>query len=303
MKSFSVTKIIGISLLGLLVLISLGEPILLGQDGNKQNLNAILQPPNAQHFLGTDHYGRDMLARVSEGLRISLSLAALCVFSSSIIGVAAGVIAAWRKGWVDTLLNFTANTLLALPGLVLVLLFAAIVPGSFIMLYLAISIVLAVEYFRLVRASTLTIIDSPALECDMLIGFGEGYLFKTHIWPAIKKDVLSLAAFGASTSIIAMASVGFVYVGLKPPSPELGLMIVELFPYYHETPWLLAQPIATLFTLVLGFQLLINDEDSSRNPLHSYWRSAPALANTPAHTGAESPINKSPTSKTPEHNA
>ena len=258
-----VEKVIGFSLLMLLLLLALGEPVLLGKNGNQQNLKQVLEAPSAQHWLGTDQFGRDMLARISEGLRISLSLAALCVLSSSIIGVLTGVIAAWCRGWVDTTLNFIANTILALPGLVLILLFAALVPGSFIMLYLAISLVLAVEYFRLVRAITLPVVTGPALENSALMGFPKRYLFSKHIWPAIRQDVLSLAAFGASSSIIAMASVGFVYVGLKPPSPELGLMIVELFPYYHEAPWLLAQPIFTLFVLVLGFHLLSAKSDNT----------------------------------------
>jgi peptide/nickel transport system permease protein len=258
-----VEKVIGFSLLMLLLLLALGEPVLLGTNGNQQNLKQVLEAPSAQHWLGTDQFGRDMLARISEGLRISLSLAALCVLSSSIIGVLTGVIAAWCRGWVDTTLNFIANTILALPGLVLILLFAALVPGSFIMLYLAISLVLAVEYFRLVRAITLPVVTGPALENSALMGFPKRYLFSKHIWPAIRQDVLSLAAFGASSSIIAMASVGFVYVGLKPPSPELGLMIVELFPYYHEAPWLLAQPIFTLFVLVLGFHLLSAKSDNT----------------------------------------
>ncbi len=258
-----VEKVIGFSLLMLLLLLALGEPVLLGKNGNQQNLKQVLEAPSAQHWLGTDQFGRDMLARISEGLRISLSLAALCVLSSSIIGVLTGVIAAWCRGWVDTTLNFIANTILALPGLVLILLFAALVPGSFIMLYLAISLVLAVEYFRLVRSITLPVVTGPALENSALMGFPKRYLFSKHIWPAIRQDVLSLAAFGASSSIIAMASVGFVYVGLKPPSPELGLMIVELFPYYHEAPWLLAQPISTLFVLVLGFHLLSAKSDKT----------------------------------------
>ena len=258
-----VEKVIGFSLLMLLLLLALGEPVLLGTNGNQQNLKQVLEAPSAQHWLGTDQFGRDMLARISEGLRISLSLAALSVLSSSIIGVLTGVIAAWCRGWVDTTLNFIANTILALPGLVLILLFAALVPGSFIMLYLAISLVLAVEYFRLVRAITLPVVTGPALENSALMGFPKRYLFSKHIWPAIRQDVLSLAAFGASSSIIAMASVGFVYVGLKPPSPELGLMIVELFPYYHEAPWLLAQPIFTLFVLVLGFHLLSAKSDKT----------------------------------------
>lgn len=260
LRNVPVEKFIGFLLMTLLLFIAMGEPLLIGISATEQQLNNALQLPNADHWLGTDQFGRDMLARISGGLRISLFLAAICVCSSACIGIVAGVFAAWYQSWVDTLFNFITNTVLALPGLVLILLFAALVPGSFVMLYLAISVVLAVEYFRLVRAITLPIIHAPAVQNSAQMGFGKIYLFITHIWPAIQKDVLSLAAFGASTSIIAMASVGFVYVGLKPPSPELGLMIVELFPYYHEAPWLLAQPIAALFMAVLGFHLLADKQ-------------------------------------------
>ena len=246
----------GALLLILLAALALGEALFTNLDPNQQNLNAALIAPNQQFWLGTDQYGRQMLARIAGGLRISFLLAFVCVATSATLGVVAGVSAAWRKGWLDTLLNFVANTILAMPGLVLILIFAALIPGSFFMIYLAISLVLSVEYFRLVRALTLPVVDGPQLESSKILGFGYVYLVKRHIWPVIRKDVFSLAAFGAATSIIAISSVGFVYVGLKPPTPELGLMIVDLFPYYHEAPWLLAQPITVLFMLVLGFHLL-----------------------------------------------
>ncbi|WP_235263725.1 ABC transporter permease subunit [Nitrincola sp. A-D6] len=85
----------------------------------------------------------------------------------------------------EKLLNFLANTLLALPGLVLVLLLAAIAPGSFIVLYLAISLVLWIEYYRVIRAQTQVVIHSPQLEASRQLGFGRWYLFRRHIWPAI----------------------------------------------------------------------------------------------------------------------
>ena len=251
---------IGVILLLLLAALAVGEVLLFNQDPSQQNLGAALTPPSWHAWLGTDQYGRDMLARVAGGLRISFLLAFICVASSALFGVIAGVTAAWCRGWLDMVLNFIANTILALPGLVLILILAALVPGSFVMLYLAISVVLWVEYFRVVRALTLAIVDGPELQSSKLMGFGHFYLFKRHIWPIIGKNVLSLAAFGAATSIIAMSSVGFVYVGLKPPTPELGLMIVELFPYYHEAPWLLAQPLIVLFMLVLGFHLLADKD-------------------------------------------
>lgn len=249
-------QILGLLLLSSLVLLALGEKFLMDVSPSQQNLHAVLTTPDWQHWFGTDQYGRDMLARIAGGLRISFGLALISVVTSAILGILAGVAAAWCRGWVDTLLNFIANTILALPGLVLILIFAALIPGSFMMLYLAISIVLWVEYFRLIRSIMLPVLAGPQIQASQIMGFGRWYLFKRHIWPSIRQDVFSLAAFGAATSIIAISSIGFVYVGLKPPTPELGLMIVELFPYYSEAPWLLAQPIVVLFMLVLGFQLL-----------------------------------------------
>lgn len=256
LTTLSIQQRVGLGILLALALFAAFETLLFSFDGSKQQLALAFASPDGQAPLGRDQYGRNMFARLAAGLRISFSLAMICVATSAVLGVLAGVAAAWRGGWLDNLLNFFANTILALPGLVLILVFAAIVPGSFVMIYLAISVVLWVEYFRLVRAIALNEVNSPALQSSMMMGFGKFYLFRRHIWPSLKADVFSLAAFGAATSVVAMSSVGFVYVGLKPPTPELGLMIVELFPYYHEAPWLLLEPITLLFLIVLGFHLL-----------------------------------------------
>ena len=256
LRSLTLRQQFGLLLLTLLALFALTEAFFFSLDPNQQNLTNTFKLPGASHWLGTDQFGRSMLARLATGLQISFALAFICVATSACLGILAGVAAAWYRGWLDGILNFVANTILALPGLVLILLFAALIPGSFIMLYLAISVVLWVEYFRLVRSLSLAVVNSPQLQSSVLMGFGKWYLFRRHIWPSLAADVYSLAAFGSATAIIAMSSVGFVYVGLKPPTPELGLMIVELFPYYHEAPWLLAEPIILLFLMVLGFQLL-----------------------------------------------
>jgi len=145
---------------------------------------------------------------------------------------------------------------LALPGLILILLFAALAPGSLLMLYVAISLVLWVEYYRVVRAVTRTVVGSTQMQASRMLGFGTWYCFRRHIWPALVTPVLTLAAFGAANSILALAAVGFVSVGLRPPTAELGLMMVELFPYYSDAPWVLAQPVIAVFLLIFAFNLL-----------------------------------------------
>ncbi|MBU1295365.1 MAG: ABC transporter permease, partial [Gammaproteobacteria bacterium] len=115
---------------------------------SQQDLNAIMESPSATHWLGTDHFGRSMLTRMAHAVGLSFVLSVLCVLTSSFVGTAFGVWAVWGGKKVDHVMGVMVNILLALPGLVVVLLFAAIAPGSFLVLYLAISLVQWVEYFR-----------------------------------------------------------------------------------------------------------------------------------------------------------
>jgi len=247
---------LGAGILLVLFIFSVCEGLIGQTDPARQSLMDRLQPPSAEHWLGTDQFGRSNLARISEAIHLSFLLAFVSVFSAAITGVTLGVIAGWRGGLTDKLLNFVVAAIVALPGLVLVLLFAALVPGSFFMLYLGIAVTLWVEYFRLVRSITQQRVKSPQLQASDMLGFGRWYLFRRHIWPGLAGQVFTLMAFGAASSVLAMAATGFVYVGLKPPTAELGLMIVELFPYYAEAPWVLAQPLIVLFLLILGCNLL-----------------------------------------------
>ncbi|WP_028292059.1 ABC transporter permease [Oceanobacter kriegii] len=247
---------LGTAILLVLVLFAVLEGLFGSADPARQQLMNRFLAPSAEHWLGTDQFGRSNLARMGEAVRLSLLLAVMCVVTAASLGIGLGVVAGWRGGWTDKALNFLVTTVLALPGLVLVLLFAAIVPGSFVMLYVGIAITLWVEYFRLVRAITQQRMQSPQLQASNMLGFGRWYLFKRHIWPGLASQVFTLMAFGAASAVLAMAATGFVYVGLKPPTAELGLMIVELFPYYAEAPWVLAQPLVALFLLILGCNLL-----------------------------------------------
>ncbi|QJQ98261.1 ABC transporter permease [Halomonas sp. PGE1] len=247
---------LGLGLLGGLLAIAWLTPWLHDADPARQQLARILEWPSLAAPLGTDHLGRDLLARTASALRLSLGMALLSVVSAAVPGILLGVIAGWRGGWVDRVLGSLADACLALPGLLLVLLLVAIAPGNFWALYVGIALVLWIEYFRVVRARTRVLVASPQLEASRLLGFGPGYLFRRHLWPELAPQVLTLAAFGAASAILAMAALGFVSVGLRPPTAELGLMMTELLPYYHEAPWAMAQPILALCLLVLSLNLL-----------------------------------------------
>ncbi|UTW13093.1 ABC transporter permease [Marinobacterium rhizophilum] len=247
---------LGVGLLLALALLGFGLPLISELDPARQNLSQILAAPSLAEPLGTDHLGRSMLARMASAVQLSLGLALLGVVTAAVPGVLLGVLAGWRGGWVDRSLGVLADTLLALPGLLLVLLLVAIAPGSFWALYVGIALVLWIEYFRVVRLTTVRLMASPQIEASRLLGFGPAYILRRHLWPALAPVVLTLGAFGAATAILAIAALGFVSVGLRPPTTELGLMMTELLPYYHDAPWVLLQPIVAVFLLVLALNLL-----------------------------------------------
>ncbi|MGH1441747.1 MAG: ABC transporter permease [Cellvibrionaceae bacterium] len=246
----------GLVLFALLVVYAIGAPLLMEGDSSSQDLSEVLSTPNGEYWLGTDHFGRNMWLRLADALQLSLWLAFLCVLTSTVVGVFLGVISAIGPKWLDRLLDIVVTLILALPGLVLVLILAAIVPGSFLMIYFAISLIQWIDYFRVTRAITQRLANSPEVESSRLMGFGNTYIFIRHFWPAIAPSLITIAAFGAANAVLMMASLGFVYVGIQPPLAELGLMIVEHFPYYSDAPWLLVQPLLVLALLVLSCHLL-----------------------------------------------
>ncbi len=251
------SRVLGLTLLGLLVLAAAVGPGLVGQDPARQSLLDALQGPDGQHLLGTDHLGRDMAARLLSGAQLSLFLAGLSTFTAAVPGTLLGIVAAWFGGWPDRLLTSFADAVLALPGLLLVLMLAAISPGSWWALYTGISLTLWVEYFRYTRQRARIVLAEPAVEASQLLGIGPGMIIRRHLIPEIGPGLLTIAAFGAATAVTAVAALGFVGVGIRPPTAEWGVMMTELLPYWRETPFLILQPVACLFITVLALYLSV----------------------------------------------
>lgn len=247
---------LGLGLLAALIAFAVLTPLLWPGDIARQDYEAILAGPSSAYPLGTDHLGRDMLARLSVAIRFSLGLAFISVCTAAIPGVLLGILAAWKGGLVDKLLGGLAELFLALPGLLLVLLIVAVFPGSFVAIYSAVALVLWVEYFRMTRALARTVLASPAVAASGLLGFGPVYIVRRHLWPQLAPVLLTIAAFGAASTIMAIAALGFVSIGVRPPTAELGLMITELLPYYAEAPLVIALPILAIFLTVLSLLLI-----------------------------------------------
>lgn len=248
-------RLLGAALLAFVCAFALVGPILVAADPLRQDLTAVLSPPGTAYLLGSDHLGRSILARLAAATRVSLGLALLTAVSAAIPGIMLGLVAAWRGGWIERCLSLFADAVLALPGLLLVVLLAAFAPGEFAPLYVGLALALWVEYFRVVRATTSALLARPQIEAARLLGFGPIHIVRRHLLPELAPLLITLLAFSVGAAVLAISTLSFVGIGLRPPTPEWGSMMTELLPFYDEAPAQLLMPAALLFMTVLGLQL------------------------------------------------
>lgn len=254
-------RVTGAVLLVLLAGFALLGPVLIPFDPARQDYSASLAPIGGEHLLGADHYGRSLLARLAHGARLSFGMGFLTMLAGAIPGVLFGLVAAWRGGWAERALDFLAMIVLALPGLMLVLLLLAFAPGNFGPLFLGLALTLWVEFYRVTRASTAVLLAQPHIEAAKLLGFSPVYILRKYVLPALAPTLATLGAFAMATAIIAVSTLSAISVGLQPPTPELGSMIVELLPYYAEAPVHVLLPALLIFLMVLALQLLAHGGD------------------------------------------
>lgn len=257
------SRLLGIVLLSIVCSFAIISPLILGYDPHEQDLMKSFSGCTSENLFGTDHYGRDMLTRLAYATQLSFFLAVVTMLTSSIPGVLLGILAAFKGGIVDKVLVFFSDIILALPGLLLVLLLVAFAPGNFLYLYLGLSLSLWVEFFRVTRARTKSILVEPYIESTKLLGFSGFYILKKQILPTLYPAILTLCAFAMSTAIIAISTLSAIGVGLQPPTAELGSMIVELMPYFEEEPILMILPSLMIFLIVLSLQLIAQRNENA----------------------------------------
>ncbi|MFV0243637.1 MAG: ABC transporter permease [Qingshengfaniella sp.] len=247
---------IGWALLTALVGFALLAPVFDSIGPFKQSLMKVLAGPDAGAPFGYDHLGRSMFSRLAHALRLSLLLAFAATATAAAVGIALGAFASWRGGWIDRALSLLADSVLALPALLMVLMMGVILPSTALAFWAGIAAVQWIEFFRLTRSAARALMSSPAVEAAHLQGFGPVWIFRRILWPEIGPMLRTAAAFGVANAIAAIAALGFVSVGMRAPTPELGLMMVELLPSWREAPFALLQPVLACFALLLSLNLI-----------------------------------------------
>ncbi|MGB0065888.1 MAG: ABC transporter permease [Terracidiphilus sp.] len=247
----------GVVLLSVFVVCGLAAPWLAPYNPASIDLIHRLQEPSATHWAGTDELGRDILARLLWGARLSLAVSVTVVAVSLALGLMIGGIAGYVGGWVDTALTtFAMNTFQALPGILLAIAFAAFLGPGFTNLVLALAIGGWAGYARLVRAQVMAVRQREYVDAARALGAGPLRIFFRHILPNIVQPVLVQAAIGMAGVILAEATLSFLGLGIPPPAPSWGSMINDARLHLFDSPHLVLFPAAAVAGAVLGFNFV-----------------------------------------------
>ena len=245
----------GLALVLLMAGVALLGPFLPGPDPAAQDLLRTVEAPSPAHPLGTDGLGRDALSRLLHGAPRSLGIAVACVAGATGLGVLFGLVAAHAGGVADVLIMRLADLVLAFPGVLLALLLAGFLGGGVVPMLIGIKLTLWPQFARMTRAVAVGVLAEPHVEAARLAGFPARTILRRHVLPPVLRQVTTLAALGVGSAIMSISALGFLGLGLQPPTPEWGAMISELLPYLSEAPVQMAAPCAAIFLAVLGCTL------------------------------------------------
>lgn len=249
--------VIGLVVLVVLVSAAVLAPWIAPYPPLQMNLvNAYAPPGSAGHLLGTDNFGRDILSRLIHGSRISLFIGIVVVSIAASIGTVLGLLAGYLGGWVDNLIMRAVEIFYAFPFLVLAIAVIAVFGPSIVNVMWVLGLVSWPLYARLVRAQVLALRDVEYIEAARAAGMSRWRVMFRHVLPNSLTPIIVAATFGIPEAILASAALGFLGMGVQPPTPEWGVMISEGKDFIRRAPYLITWPGIAIVIVVLGFNFL-----------------------------------------------
>ncbi len=246
----------GALVVGVFVLAALFAPWIAPHDPTVADWLRVRQAPSDVYLLGTDEIGRDVLSRVIWGARASLLAGVVSVAIALALGVPIGMLAGYAGGWIDGLLMRMTDAMLACPFLILAIALAAFLGPSLTNAMIAIGISATPIFIRLTRAQTLAVKVEDFVEAARAMGYSHPRIVLRHLFPNVVPPILVQATLTVAAAIIAEASLSFLGLGQQPPAPSWGSMLNVAKNYIGHAPWMAIWPGASIFVVVLGFNLL-----------------------------------------------
>ncbi|MEJ6761325.1 MAG: ABC transporter permease [Candidatus Planktophila sp.] len=247
--------------IAIIVLSAIFAPLIAPNDPNTQfkeglTLQGSPVPPNAQFLLGSDLLGRDLLSRLIYGARTSLLVGLLANGVAVLIGTTLGVLAGFLRGRIGSIIMRFTDLMMAFPALLLAITLAAIFSPSLFIVALVIAMVNWVQIARVVYSQTISISEREFIEASKSLGATNGRILRRHILPHLAPFILVWATLGISTTVLLEATLSFLGIGVRPPTPSWGNIIFENQTYFQTAPWLVFLPGLAIILLALSFNFL-----------------------------------------------
>ncbi|ACS78931.1 ABC transporter permease [Maridesulfovibrio salexigens] len=247
---------LGVFLVGTVSLAAIFAPLLTPYDPNALNVDHLLQGPSATHLFGTDALGRDVFARMLYGGRVSLWVGFVAVGISTAIGLALGLAAGYFGGLVDEIIMRGVDVMLCFPSFFLILAVIAFLEPGLTNIMIVIGFTSWMGVARLVRAETLSLRKRDFVQASRLAGAGPIRIMLTHILPNAITPVLVSATLGVAGAILVESSLSFLGLGVQPPDPSWGNLLMDGKEVLEIAPWLSIFPGMAILLTVLGYNLL-----------------------------------------------
>lgn len=242
--------------LGFLVLLAIFAPLVAPYDPYEGNMPMALKGPSADHLLGTDELGRDILSRIIYGAQISLRVGIIAVTIALFAGMVLGATAGYYGGLIDNIIMRFMDIMLAFPSLLLAITFMVVLGKGIENAIIAIGIVSVPEYARIVRGSVLSAKENEYVQAARTIGCHDGQIIFRHILPNVTAPIIVRATLGISAAILETAALGFLGLGVQPPYAEWGTMLGSGRGYLLNAPHLVTFPGMAIALTVMAFNLL-----------------------------------------------
>ena len=248
----------GFAVAGSLVLVAALSPLLASWDRvQRQELTARLESPDRHHLLGRDQLGRDVMARIMYGARISMLVGLSVVTISSVLGIIIGVFAGYKGGWIDRIVSgFFFNVFMSFPGILLAIAMVAFLGPSIKNLIIALSVIGWVGYARLMRAQALKVREFDFVTAARALGAGDLRIIARHILPNSIQPLIVQASLGMAGAILAEAGMSFLGLGVPEPTPSWGKMIDDSREFWFTAPHLFIFPGSMIALAVLSFNFI-----------------------------------------------
>lgn len=247
---------VGFTLISIIVVLSAAANIISPYDPYKIDLVNKLMAPSLEHPMGTDQLGRDLFTRILYGGRYTLLLSASAIAIALAIGLLVGTLSGYYRGWLDLAIQRVVDILMAFPSIILAIVLATILGYGLQTLVVAVAIAESPFMIRVIRAAVIGIRDLPYIEAVKLMGYGDLYIVLRHVIPNIIYIVIPQVTLQMGSAILTIAALGFLGIGIKPPTPEWGSMLNEARTYLMDNPHLLLFPGFMIFISIASFNIV-----------------------------------------------